>query len=311
MAPLKAITQFPGQMAQALAGVERVFEVLDLPAAETAREDGRSARFDHEIRFDGVWFRYGAVAGEGGVTGATSGAPGWVLEDICFRLPKGATVALVGPSGVGKTTLAELLPRLREPVAGRILLDGIPLGEFSRQSVRALIGFVGQETVVFNDTVLANIAYGRPDASAAEVETAARAAHAHSFITQLPAAYQTRLGERGTRLSGGQRQRIAIARALLRDPPILILDEATSALDRESERLVQDALLRLMRDRTVLVIAHRLGTVRHADQILVLDGGRIAECGTHDELLLRNGPYRRLCEGQFGDTPVHRVSQNT
>ena len=307
MAPLKAITQFPGQMAQALASVERVLEVLDLPAAELDAGSGAVARFQKEIVFDGVWFGYGAKPP------GNADFAAWVLRDISFHLPKGATVALVGPSGVGKTTLAELLPRLRDPVAGRILLDGAPLGDFSRQSVRALMGFVGQETVIFNDTVHANIAYGRPGASAAEVEAAARAVHAHGFISQLPAGYQTRLGERGTRLSGGQRQRIAIARALLRDPPILILDEATSALDSESERLVQDAVLRLMRDRTVLVIAHRLGTIRRADQILVLDGGRIAERGTHDELLARNGLYRRLCEGQFEDRAEDRVpsTQNT
>ena len=313
MAPLKAITQFPGQMAQALASVERVFEVLDLPAAEADATAGGRARFERELGFDGVWFRYGTRAGEPGsnhppsAPSAATAESAWVLEDISFALPKGAIVALVGASGAGKTTLAELLPRLREPTRGRILLDGTPLGDLSRESVRALMGFVGQETVIFNDTVHANIAYGRPGASAAEVEAAARAAHAHGFISQLPAGYQTRLGERGTRLSGGQRQRIAIARAILRDPPILILDEATSALDSESERLVQDALNRLMRERTVLVIAHRLGTVRHADQILVLDEGRIAERGTHQDLLVRNGLYRRLCEGQFGDSVAYRV----
>jgi subfamily B ATP-binding cassette protein MsbA len=319
MAPLKAITQFPGQMAQALASVERVFEVLDLPAPEADAAAGGRARFEREIRFDGVWFRYGTGAGEPGTDHppshppAPTAASAWVLEDISFALPKGAIVALVGASGAGKTTLAELLPRLREPTHGRILLDETPLSDLSRQSVRALMGFVGQETVIFNDTVHANIAYGRPGASAAEVEAAARAAHAHGFISQLPAGYQTRLGERGTRLSGGQRQRIAIARALLRDPPILILDEATSALDSESERLVQDALNRLMRERTVLVIAHRLGTVRHADQILVLDEGRIAERGTHQDLLARNGLYRRLCEGQFEASVGYRVPspQNT
>jgi subfamily B ATP-binding cassette protein MsbA len=296
MAPLKAITQFPGQMALALASAERVFEVLDLPAAERDANTGGAALFEREIAFENVWFRYG----DGSDQQSAPGAPAQVLRDISFTVPRGWAVALVGPSGAGKTTIAELLPRLREPSSGRLLIDGAPLQSLSRRSVRGLMGFVGQETVVFNDTVSANIAYGRPSASESEVIAAARAAHAHGFIAQLPEGYQTMLGERGTRLSGGQRQRIAIARAILRDPPILILDEATSSLDSESERLVQDALLRLMRDRTVLVIAHRLATIRHANLILVIDDGQIAERGTHDELLARDGLYRRLCQGQFG-----------
>jgi ABC-type multidrug transport system fused ATPase/permease subunit len=192
-----------------------------------------------------------------------------------------------------------LLPRLHEPERGEIRLDGVPLRRIARRSLRRLIGVVSQESVILNDTVHANIAYALPAASRAAVEEAARAANAHQFITALPAGYDTRLGERGTRLSGGQRQRIAIARALLRDPPILLLDEATSALDTESERQVQDAITRLMRQRTVLVVAHRLATVLDADEILVLDAGRVVQRGSHPVLLGESGIYRRLFELQF------------
>jgi subfamily B ATP-binding cassette protein MsbA len=222
-----------------------------------------------------------------------------VLRDISFALAKGKVVALVGPSGAGKTTLADLLPRFHDPTGGQILMDGVPLSRISRRSLRALMGVVSQDTVLLNDSVKANIAYGSPGVTARQIEAAAEAANAAAFIETLPQRYDTLLGERGTRLSGGQRQRIAIARALLRDPPILILDEATSALDTESERLVQQAIERLMQDRTVLVIAHRLATVRDADEIVVLDAGRIVQRGSHEELLRAAGLYRRLHDLQF------------
>jgi subfamily B ATP-binding cassette protein MsbA len=222
-----------------------------------------------------------------------------VLTDVSFRLPRGKVVALVGPSGAGKTTAADLLPRFHDPTTGQILMDGEPLTQLTRRSIRAQMGVVSQDTVLLNDTVHANIAYGSPGATREQVEAAARAANAAGFIAALPQGYDTMLGERGTRLSGGQRQRIAIARALLRDPPILILDEATSALDTESERLVQQAIDRLMQQRTVLVIAHRLATVRDADEIVVLDGGRMVQQGTHEELLRAGGLYRRLYDLQF------------
>ncbi len=295
MAPLKSITQFPSQMSIALASAERVREVLMQPVPEREPAGLPAASFAQVVRFDGIWFRYPGVTAD----------DRWVLRDVSFEVQRGTTVALVGPSGSGKTTLAELLPRLREPSQGRIFFDDTPIDRCSRASVRSLIGFVGQETVLFNDTVRANIAYGRPDASPEQVEAAARAANAHDFIIRLPQGYDTILGERGTRLSGGQRQRMAIARAILRDPPILLLDEATSALDPESERLVQDALARLMRDRTVLVIAHRLGTVQHADQILLLDRGEIVERGRHEGLMARQGRYAQLVgSGPFEEAEI-------
>lgn len=285
--PLKTISSFPAVMALALASAERIFQVLDEPPAEVDRPGEGEARFEREIVFDRVTFRYG------------SGPP--VLVDVSLTIPKGRVVALVGPSGAGKTTLADLLPRFHDPTSGRILLDDVPLTRIRRRSLRALLGVVSQDTVLLNNTVFANIAYGSPGATRERVEAAAEAANAAGFIRQLAQGYDTVLGERGTRLSGGQRQRIAIARALLRDPPILILDEATSALDTESERLVQQAIDRLMRERTVLVIAHRLATVRDADEIVVLDEGRVVQRGTHEELYRAGGLYRRLHELQFRD----------
>ena len=225
-----------------------------------------------------------------------------MLRDVTFTARRGEIVALVGASGAGKSTLVDLIPRFYECTTGRILLDGIDARDITLGSLRALTGIVSQDTVLFNDSVRNNIAYGAPGRfTDAQVEGAARAANAHAFITELPDGYATELGERGTRLSGGQRQRIAIARALLTDPPILILDEATSALDTESERLVQEAIDRLLSGRTVFVIAHRLSTIQHASQILVLERGQVVERGTHEQLYAFGGVYRRLHTMQFAD----------
>ncbi len=281
MSPLKSITQFPAQMTTALAGAERVFALLDQPLAEPLEEEGREAEFHKRIEFDQVSFRYGPEEP-------------WVLQDISFSVPRGAVVAIVGASGAGKTTLIELLLRFHDPTQGRIALDGVPLTACRRATIRHLLGVVSQDTVILNDTVSANIGYGSPASSHDQIVAVARAAHAHDFIQTLPAGYATHLGERGTRLSGGQRQRIAIARALLRDAPIFILDEATSALDSESELVVHQAIDHLMADRTVLVIAHRLATIRHADEVVVLHGGRVVDRGHHRDLIARDGMYRRL-----------------
>ncbi|MGH7545716.1 MAG: ABC transporter ATP-binding protein, partial [Gemmatimonadota bacterium] len=238
------------------------------------------------IAYEDVWFAYDHAEP--------------VLRGISFEVRKGEVVALVGPSGGGKTTIVDLLPRFYSPTAGRVAIDGVDTREVSLRSLRATMGIVSQETILFHDTVRANVAYGRAsDYRQAEIEAAARTANAHDFIAALPQGYDTVIGERGVRLSGGQRQRLAITRAILRDPPILIFDEATSALDTESERLVQEAIARLLAHRTVMVIAHRLSTVQNADRILVVDGGRIVERGRHADLLARGGLYRRLYELQF------------
>ena len=273
---------------QGIAAGERIFSIIDTKPEIEDKPDARELKgLRDKIEFRHVHFSYDGTRE--------------VIDDISFEIRRGQTVALVGPSGGGKSTLSELLPRFYDPTSGEILIDGISLRDYTQDSVRAHMSVVAQDTVLFNDTIEGNIAMGRPSATHEEIVEAAKVANADSFIRECPEGYDTNIGDRGVKLSGGQRQRLSIARAVLKNPDILILDEATSALDTESEKLVQDALNNLLKGRTSVVIAHRLSTIHNADKIIVVDHGRIAEQGTHAELMARNGIYAKLIEMQSFD----------
>jgi subfamily B ATP-binding cassette protein MsbA len=288
-APFKGLGKANATMQQGLAAAEELFTILDTPPDPVEAAAPRQVvGLQQGLRAEGLQFAYGPDEP--------------VIRGLDLEIPLGSTVALVGPSGGGKSTIIDLFCRFYDPTAGRISLDGIDLRELSLASLRAQIALVDQNTFLFNDSVANNIAYGQggqEGVDAGAIEAAARAANAHGFITELPEGYDTLIGENGTMLSGGQRQRIAIARALIKNAPILFLDEATSALDTASEQVVQEALDRLMQNRTTLVVAHRLSTVIHADQIVVIDGGRVVEAGRHGELLARGGVYAGLVSTQF------------
>jgi subfamily B ATP-binding cassette protein MsbA len=317
--PIKTLGNFNSTLQQTLASVERIFYVLDF-SQESSEFEGsiQLPEIKGDVEFRKVSFGYDLKTKQKEILPTPSflerGAKGergnlgeneLVLRQINFKVRQGETVALVGHSGVGKTTLFKLLLRFYDVTEGEIFIDGYPLSKVTLESLRKQIAIVPQDTILFNGTVLENILYGRPDATDKEVVEAAKKANAHDFIMQLPQGYETQIGERGVRLSGGQQQRIAIARAILKAPKILLLDEATSALDSESEMLIQASLNNLMKDRTTFVIAHRLSTVIHADQIFVLNKGKIIESGTHQQLIAQKGLYRKLCTAQLKmDVPV-------
>jgi subfamily B ATP-binding cassette protein MsbA len=281
--PAKAISEAFGNISQGISAGERVFQLLDAPESITDKVNPVSKiSFNECIELKNISFAYGEKE---------------VLKDINFKILKGSTVALVGPSGGGKTTLMDLLPRFIDPKSGEILLDGVNIKDISMRDVRALMGIVNQESILFNDSIFNNITFGR-SFTKEEVIEAAKIANAHEFIINTSEGYQTNIGDRGMKLSGGQKQRICIARAVLANPPVLLLDEATSALDTESEKVVQNALKNLMKNRTSIVIAHRLSTIQEADQIIVLENGKIEEQGTHNELIRADGLYRKLIDMQ-------------
>jgi len=296
--PVKRLSRANNEIQQGLASAERIFEVMDEPILVQDKSDATElAPFSESIIFENIGLQY-------------PGSEQKVLKQIDFTVSAGQVVALVGRSGSGKTSLANLVPRFIDATEGRILIDGVDIRDVTQQSLRNQIALVTQEIILFNDTILNNLAYGLEDVDLKRVEEVARAANAHEFIERLPDGYGTLVGERGAILSGGQRQRLSLARALLKDSPILILDEATSALDTESERLVQQAIDLLMQNRTVIVIAHRLSTIRDADCIVVLDKGKVVQSGKHDVLLEEGGIYAELYQLQFSELESSEVAQS-
>ncbi|MCM8760857.1 MAG: ABC transporter ATP-binding protein/permease [Candidatus Omnitrophica bacterium] len=290
MRPIKRLTNVYSINQQAMAAADRIFEVLDAVPSVSEKEDALDLpRIRKQLEFRDVFFGYDDKE---------------VLKGISFIVPVGSVAAFVGPSGVGKTTILNLIPRFYDVTKGAVLIDGVDIRDCKISSLMSQIGIVTQETILFNDTVASNIAYGASNARMEDIVKAAQIANAHNFIIKMPQGYDTVIGERGFRLSGGEKQRIAIARAVFKDPPILILDEATSQLDTESEMLVQEAIDRMMAGRTVFVVAHRLSTIKHANRIYVLDKGRIVETGSHEDLLAKGGLYKRLYDMQFKDNII-------